>query len=448
MDVRVRIRILYGFFCVLGLATAFGCGGLAPSEEPARPNIILVSIDTLRADHIRGYGYARETTPVLDDLMSRGASFMNAVSAAPWTLPAHMSLFTSLYPHAHGVTAELLALDEGVMTLPLLLKRAGYTTGGFATMPHLSPRHGFGRGFDFYECREMKASEALPRAYTWMKQNSSKSFFLFIHLFDVHSPYEPLPHYRAMFEPSYEGGLDGTEETLYKIRTGEISLSPEDLRHLVALYDAEIRQLDNALGMFFESLEQAGVAENTVFIVTSDHGEEFLEHGGILHGRTLYDEVVRIPLIMKGPGIAAGKRVEQQVQLIDIAPTILALCGENPPASLQGRSLLPLLGQNVPEWPEHAFVEADWRNEKHDIKRAVRTNGYKLYYDRLTGEEELYDLEKDPAEQVNILGEQPDVAEALRQRLREWMSSPRGTPQTITLTETEKDQLRALGYMK
>ena len=427
--------------------TCASCGDTSSSKNGDRPNVILISIDTLRADHVHGYGYGPETSPTLDGLMRRGSSFSAAISSAPWTLPSHVSLLTSLYPHTHGVISEPLALNENVETLPVLLKRAGYGTAGFTTMPHLSPRHGFGRGFDAYMCEEVPAPTALERALRWLDGAAPESFFVFIHLFDVHSDYDPSERFLKMFEEPYAGDVDGSGKTLYKVRDGELALSEEDLRRLIALYDAGIRELDHNIGLFLGALESRGLLGDTIVIVTSDHGEEFLDHGGVLHGQTLYDELIRIPLIMAGPGVPEGNLVEKQVQAIDIMPTILDLCDVRIPPEAQGRSLVPLIRDRDAEWTELAFIEADWRNRKHDIKRAVRTGRYKLYYDRLTGSEELYDLAADPGEKRNILETHPEVAERLRKQLKEWMATERGEPVPIKLDAKARERLQALGYL-
>lgn len=441
------IRTAAAIACLLAAPMFMSCENTFFSKTESRPNVILISIDTLRADHLHGYGYGPETSPTLDNLMRRGSSFSAAISSAPWTLPSHVSLLTSLYPHSHGVISESLALNDDVATLPALLKKAGYRTAGFTTMPHLSPRHGFGRGFDAYMCEEVPAPTALERALRWVDGIGAEKFFVFIHLFDVHSDYDPSERFLEMFEESYAGDVDGKGKTLYRIRDGELELSTEDLRHLIALYDAEIRQLDNNIGMFFAAMESRGLLGDTVVIVTSDHGEEFLDHGGVLHGQTLYDELVRIPLIIAGPGVPEGKSVNKQVQAIDIMPTILDLCGVGIPFEAQGRSLVPLMRGQDPEWTEVAFIEADWRNRKHDIKRAIRTGRYKLYYDRLSGSEELYDLVADPGEKNNILETHPEIADPLRKQLRQWMATDRGRPVPIELTEKETERLRALGYL-
>jgi arylsulfatase A-like enzyme len=434
--------------CFVILFAGSSCGKGSHSQDGSRPNIILISIDTLRADHIHGLGYDRETTPMLDRLIQRGSAFSTAVSNAPWTLPSHASMLTSLYPHTHGLTSEPLALNEKVETLPILLNRAGYKTAGVTTMPHLSPRHGFNRGFDTYICQEMRAPAALEIVLKLLREIESEPFFVFIHLFDVHSDYDPSQRFLSMFESSYEGNVDGTGKTLYQIRNGELEPSEDDLAHLVALYDAGIRQLDNHLEMFFNALQTRNILDNTVIIVTSDHGEEFLEHGGVLHGQTLYDELMRIPLIIAGPEIPEGELVTKQVQIIDIMPTILDLCGVPIPPEAEGRSMVPLMRRENAEWAEIAFMEADWRNVKHDIKRAIRTDGYKLYYDRYSGKEELYDLISDPGEQNNVIESHPEVAESLRKQLKKWMATERGHPDRIVLSDKEREQLQALGYLK
>jgi arylsulfatase A-like enzyme len=414
----------------------------------AHPNIILVSIDTLRADHIHGYGYGPQTTPFLDSLMRRGTSFSNAISPAPWTLPSHLSLFTSLYPHTHGVVHDQLALNDDVITLPMLLQRAGYQTGGFASCLYLFPGYGFDRGFDYYiERNEFPAPVLGNEAFDWLLQTEPGNFFLFLHFYDVHPPHDPQEKYLNMFESSYGGNLTGDVEDLLNARAGAVTLSDEDRRHLKALYDAEIREVDESLAAFMNALNGRGYLDNTLIIILSDHGEEFFDHGGVLHSRTLYDELIRIPLIVVGPGIPAGKRIEEQVQLIDVMPMILDACGIRPPREIEGKSLLPLISGDAADWEQVAFAEADKDNEKPDIKRAVRTEKYKFYYDRLTGEEYLFDLSLDPAETESILDAEPELGKMHREQLREWMDTKRGNPKKIVFTESEKELLRALGYL-
>ena len=436
--------------CLIACFLTMSCGRTKPPEDERRPNVILVSIDSLRADHVHGYGYGPETTPVLDELMRRGTAFSNCISHAPWTLPVQVSLFTSLYPHSHGVIDKGFALNEDVLTLPVALKNAGYATGGFACLPYHDPDYGFGRGFDTYVCKKMKdfhAPDIFEESLKWLLQLGSSRFFLFLHTYDVHASYNPPEHYLKMFETSYDGHIDGSLTTLLDIRHERIVLSDEDLRHLVALYDAGIREFDHDIGVFLKFLKEKDFLANTIVIVTADHGDEFLEHGGSFHGRTLYDEMLKVPLIMAGPGIPVGKMIEEQVQVIDIMPTILELCGSEIPSGIEGKSLLPLIKQEVADWEQFAFAEADAEKKVKDIYRVVRAGRYKLIYDRLTGREELYDLALDPYEQVNIIEDKPEIAETLRQKLREWMVTERGNPATVKISEKQKNEIRALGYL-
>lgn len=416
--------------------------------DQTRPNIILISIDTLRADHVHGYGYERQTTPFLDSLIRRGTSFSNAISSAPWTLPSHLSLFTSLYPHTHGVVNDQLALNDDVVTLPMLLQRAGYQTGGFASCLYLFPGYGFDRGFDYYIEKNIFPAPVLGKeAMDWLLQTKPGNFFLFLHFYDVHPPHDPQEKYVKMFESSYDGTFSGDTESLLKVREGELVFSDEDRRHLKVLYDAEIRQLDESLATLMNAFDAAGYLDNTLLVVFSDHGEEFFDHGGVLHSRTLYDELIKVPLIVVGPGIPAGKRIDEEVQLIDVLPLILDACHIKPPRGIEGESLLPLISGTAINWKQIAFAEADKDNAKEDIKRAMRTNNYKFYYDRLTGEEDLFDLSLDPAETKSVLEENPDMAKMYRDQLRLWMNTKRGNPKKISFTENEKELLRALGYL-
>lgn len=434
--------------CVLLLGALLFFVNRKDGNGSAHPNIILISIDTLRVDHISGYGYESQTTPFLDSLIRRGTSFSNAISPAPWTLPAHLSLFTSLYPHTHGVVNDQLALDDDVITLPMLLQRAGYRTGGFASCLYLFPGYGFDRGFDHYIERNVFPAPMLGKeALEWLDETEPGKFFLFLHFYDVHPPHDPQEKYLKMFESSYSGGFTGDVEDLLKARDGSIVFSDEDRRHLKALYNAEIRQLDEALATLMNALKGKGYLDDTLLIVLSDHGEEFFDHGGVLHSRTLYDELIRVPLIVTGPGIPAGKSIEEQVQLIDVMPMILDVCRIKAPGEIEGKSLLPLISGDAVDWEQVAFAEADKDNKKIDIKRAIRTDKYKFYYDRLTGEEYLFDLTLDPAEKESILASEPELAKMHREKLEKWMGTKRGTPKKIVFTENERELLRALGYL-
>ena len=313
------------------------------------PNVILISIDSLRADHLGCYGYPRDTSPHIDRLAREGALFEYAIASTSWTLPSHMSMFTSLYDSLHGVedSRKRLVIDHPL--LAEVMKEAGYRTAGFYSGPLLHPGYGFVHGFEEYvnctsypwageqEIKEFvaqrrktrslaKADITNPRIYEkvtgWMEEKMKEPFFLFIHYWDVHYDYIPPDPYDKMFDPGYEGELDVRE--LEGNESIHADMARGDLEHLIALYDGEIRWTDEWIGRLMEMLRTKGLLDRTLIVLTADHGEEFFEHGAKGHGKSLYDETIRVPLIVRLPGVVeAGLRISQQVRTIDIYPTVL-----------------------------------------------------------------------------------------------------------------------------
>ena len=288
-----------------------------------QPDIVLVSIDSLRADHVGCYGYGRPTTPAIDRLAAEGARFRNAVSTTSWTLPAHASMFTGLYSDTHGVVDNGLALSGNIVTLTEALKGAGYHTAGFFGGPYLMPEFGFNQGFDTYECcmsqfqpgqdhsedqvgvgpqsfADITGPLTLEKTEAWIDTLDSRPFFLFVHLWDVHYDYIPPGEYARMFDPDYSGTLDPR----MMLRNASIrpGMPERDLQHLIALYDGEIRYTDDNLARLLAELDRVGRLDSALIVVTSDHGDEFFEHGQTGHQKTLYDEVLRIPLVIRWPG--------------------------------------------------------------------------------------------------------------------------------------------------
>ncbi|MCZ6597597.1 MAG: sulfatase [Planctomycetota bacterium] len=372
-----------------------GCGGDGGREAP--PNVVLISLDTLRADHLSCYGYGRETSPNIDALAASGVLFEDTVSTTSWTLPAHMSMLTGLAVSAHGICDERLwqitGQPGGPDELPLrgtflseVLQRAGYATGGFVTWKYLEERFGFGPGFDVYErlgltiwdvpewearfedlrtrgragdqdavaeYERWKAEEphvfdqglptadlAVTRALEWVdgRAEASEPFFLFLHLFDIHDPYVP-PKEFDRFDPNYEGTIDGK-----RISTADspvhAEMDPRDLERVVSLYDGEIAWVDSQIGRVLDRLEALGLREDTVVVLTSDHGEEFFEHGGKTHRGQLHRESVHVPLVISWPGgLPAGRRVVGTTGIVDILPTVCGLVEAQAPACLSGRDL-------------------------------------------------------------------------------------------------------------
>jgi arylsulfatase A-like enzyme len=388
-----------------------GDGGLAAR---GLPSIVLVSIDSLRADALGCGGSARDTSPFLDELAARGVRFANAISTTSWTLPAHAALFTGLWDSTHGLVDNGQQLADEHLTLAELLRGLGYETAGFYGGPYLHPTFGLSQGFEHWtSCmssetdaqgarREARSPRSVahadvtgPRtraAVARWAAGARTPFFLFVHLWDVHFDYLPPPEYVERFDPGYEGPVDGHDVMGPLVRADSPA---RDIAHLRALYDAEVRFTDDVLRGICGDLEARGLLANTFVIVAADHGEEFFEHQGKGHQRTLYDEVVRVPLIVAGPGVVAGRVVAEQVRLIDLFPTIAGLVGMQEPLAVQGRDLGPFLrGEGGVGADALLEILVDARRV-----RGLRTaRNTKILYGEKTGEGELYDLEIDRGE--------------------------------------------------
>lgn len=292
-------------------------------REDNTPNLLLISLDTLRADHLGTYGYARDTSPFIDrELAGRGTVFERCYSAATTTAPSHMSMFTGLAPTAHGVYggSYFRGLANGIPTLAEALRQQGFETAAVTENGAMGAYRGFNRGFaSYYEDKRRDLSFAeghiertLERSLSWLDQNDDKRFFLFIHTYQVHYPYTPPLAFQSFFEGD---GLDSKEARL---------LPPE---WNPVLYDREIRYTDSRLERFFAEAAARGLLSNTIVVLLSDHGEEFAEHGALGHGPGVPDEVLHVPLVIRGPGVASGRRVEEPVSLVDLTASLLDLAG-------------------------------------------------------------------------------------------------------------------------
>jgi len=421
MSASPSFQVPLGALLLAGGALIAACSSELP--RGTRPNLVLVSIDSLRPDHLGCYGYGRPTSPFLDSLAEGGVRFENAVSTTSWTLPSHASLFTGLLGPTHGVVDNGLALSEDHRTLAELLKEAGYHTAGFFGGPYLHPTFGLAQGFDVYEScmtttpdsagdEAVRDSASAPdgpshhdvtgprtreEVARWADGRSAagseEPFFLFLHLWDVHYDFEAPEEFEALFvDPDYSGPADGRLMSNALIRPG---MNREDLAHVLALYDAEIRFTDHVLEGIFADLEERGLLEDTLVVVTADHGEEFFEHGQKGHNKSLFDEVLRIPLLVSWPGqLDGGRVVEDQVQLVDLMPTLLGFAGAGAGVVGQGRDLAPLLaGQPMAARDALSGLFIDGGRQ-----RALRSNGRKvLVYDDETPAVYI-DLEASPSE--------------------------------------------------
>jgi arylsulfatase A-like enzyme len=406
-------------YVMLGLVAAMLVGCTRPSGPS---NVLLVSIDSLGAHRLGCYGNARATSPVLDRLAAEGVRFAHATSPTSWTLPTHVSLLTGRSQQRHQTVRYFDRIRDSERLLSEAFAGAGFETVGIYSGPFLSPTYGFDRGFDRYTSCESEATATLQgqAAWTsshsdrtnakveetfdaWMRTRSARPFFAFIHMWDVHFDYIPPDPYASMFDTGYAGPLDGRDIAGAGF---PLTASPADVAHLMALYDGEIRYTDDTIGRLLAALEKAGALADTLVVITADHGDEFLEHGGKGHQRTLFEEVIHVPLIVwSKAGLSGGRVVEQPVSLIDVAPTILEIMKLPALPAADGRSLAALLrGGALEDRPVYSELYAS-RTGK--LKAAsIRQASTKVVYDAPSEASSrqapsgwrTYDLAADPRE--------------------------------------------------
>ena len=349
------------FVTLLPLLVALACGR---ENGRATRNVLLISVDSLRADRLGVYGSGRETSPTLDRLSREGVLFERALSPTAWTLPAHVTLLSGELPEHHGTVAREDTIRPDLPLLQESFARHGYETVGFYSGPFLHPFYGFARGFEQYRSCETKpvahpyrleevapshddrTNRAIQDAFGgWVAKKSERPFFAFVHMWDVHFDYIAPEPWGSMFDPHYTGALNGRDIA------GEgfpDAASRRDVDHLLALYDGEVRYTDATIAEMLRVLDDAGLVDDTLVVVTSDHGEEFREHGGKTHHRAVYMESVHVPLIVWArSGLARGRRVTPFVSLADIAPTILDVVGLPPLTDIDGRTLAAALRGEV-----------------------------------------------------------------------------------------------------
>lgn len=431
--------------------------------------MILISVDTLRADHVGIYGYPKPTSPEIDAFAERAVIFERAYTQASHTLPAHASLLTGLYPETHAVLLPTDSLSTEVPTLAEMLAGAGYETAAFVNASFLDPKFGLDRGFDRYDFVDdldphqvglrirfgRDADETDQAVLAWLRKRPERPFFLFVHYFDVHSdfdvlPYEAPPEYRSRFAPDLPANFpfgDGevfASRYLWRMNRRGIRYSEPERDLARSLYDAGIAYVDDRVGDLLEELEKAGLLQEATVFLVSDHGEEFQEHGKVLHEQ-VFEELVRVPLVISFPeGRFAGRRVGQPVETIDVVPTILALVGVEPRGPLQGRSLLSLLeGGGSRDAPVFS------RNQEGS-QYAVTERRWKLV-ERLDARDTLlFDLERDPQEQEDRSQEDPAVAVRLKAALDDWKRNALRMRPALAparpVSEGLRRSLEALGY--
>lgn len=420
-------------------------------RAPPRPNVILISIDTLRPDHLEPYGYPRPTSPFLQRFRRDAVLFREVIAQASSTLPSHASIFTSMIPQHHSASHnQNRPLADEAVTLAEVLHQNGYRTLAVVGGGQLAPVYGLTQGFETYEAGDGSGALEVFGGIVWhglrlLEERDDRPFFLFLHTYQVHHPYTPEPWRLARLKSGYSGPLPGhiAVELLLDINQGRREIDSRDLQHIIDTYDAEVSSMDQAFGFLVDALEARDLYRDTLIVFTSDHGEEFGEHGWVgWHSHTLYDELLRVPLIIKLPGLRhAGTEVRAAVRSLDIAPTILALAGLKPPASFEGQDLLPFVEQGH----RRGLGAIAWRETTTDETMkfsAIRAGDWKLHGGR------LYNLRLDPAEQRDLTAEQPEVLRTLERQLAGAIARRRPLSSgTAHIDEKTRESLRALGYL-
>lgn len=454
------------------LLGAIGAALVSCHPAAPRPNVILVVIDTLRADRLGIYGNDRGLTPFLDGLAERGVVFKNVYAASSWTVPSVASIFTSRFPSQHHVTTFESKLADREVTLAERLEAAGYETGGVQANFHLTEELGYAQGFKSWTV--LTGSEAKVRgdrvraaALHWLQGDGNAAtpqspYFLYLQYMEPHSPYEPLPVYRERFGRLAEG-VDVASAMALMRTINFKAFTPAQVDVLQSLYDGEVASVDAELRTLFAALEERGVLENSVVVITADHGEEFKEHGHMAHGHALFNETIRVPLIVLAPGINSGHVIDQNVSLIDVAPTIMDLVGLPAQASFEGHSLVPkMTGRSLLHWllstnapSPDVLSELPKTGSPLDIRahsRALVRGANKLVIG-LRGPQknevsELYDLAKDPGEMTPLrpADAMQTLGAALQTRTDALAQRASSVTESGAVDEATKEKLRALGY--
>ena len=418
--------------------------------------VIIVDIDTLRADHLGCYGYQRPTSPNIDAWSREAIRFEWAFAQAPNTPPSQSSILTGLYPSIHGRIRGNQVLRDEVLTLAELMSEQGYATAGFVDGGNMVSAFGMGQGFDVYDDAGGGLDAFGPDAVDWLRDHSDGKFLLLLHTFDVHSPYEATP------EPFNSAFIDEVElpSELFRSKMSEymhsrrlskntrnpFRLTPVEVDYARARYDGGILHVDDWFGQFWRLLRESGLDSRAIVVLISDHGDEFEEHDSVFHER-IYATITRVPLLIRLPGGGGARSVEEVVETIDLLPTLLDLTGTPVPPFLNGRTLVPLLaGREIRS--QSAVSESRFFGGQ----LAVADHALRLVYSRRDGKMELYRYRDDPLEQLDIFSTRGIEARRLMDVLKRWEFSVRaGATAAPTVDEIDDRtfrQLEALGYIE
>ena len=452
------------------LLTLGACGDAGPSKDPNAELVCVVVVDTLRRDALGCYGREDARTPRIDALAAEGVRFDQAITTSGWTLPSVASLLTGTWPSLHKALGKVSRLTPITTDLPVAAEvygAAGYTTIGLANAAFLSPLLGLDRGFDSFDHKHAynwdirRADATVDAALARVSEHEGEKIFLLVHIFDAHLDYDPPDGYLSPFVGERrhpEPPLSMKECNGLRRQDGESPPTEEDLAYIRGLYQGEISFVDLCIGRLVDGLEELGRWENTTFVLTSDHGEEFWEHGGFEHGHTLYDELVRVPLVLRSAKTAASdlRVVDRQVRIIDIMPTLFELSGIEKPVSFEGQSLAGDMEGTPPARIPPAFAQSTLYGAE---KMAWRTERFCLIVDQATqGPDgiELYDIVEDPLQTKDISKERPQVTARLASELQRFSKDLELRAKSISTPDLQDmgpstikkylESIEALGY--
>ena len=437
-------------------------------STPEEPNVVMIVLDTLRADRLGMYGNARGLSPGLDALSNKGVVFDRAFAASPWTWPSTASLLTSLSPPQHGIVGSKSSfLVEELHTLAEVFLQHGVATAAFSANPLICAERNFDQGFEgFFEHVQEDASSILPQATQWLRENSENRFFLYLHLLDTHTPYHPDPVMMERFCGEPPSGY--SEQMTYSLLRAHLNGELEDttkldefVEYYSDLYSAEVATLDAKLSSFFATLSAMGLDDRTVIAITSDHGEEFMEHTMLGHGRQFFSESMQVPLIMLGPGIPAGERIEARVENRYLAPTLLAAANLAAPESMPFVNLLEATRESNPEekaiffttslgrWPNgpqehrdkilqiHGCLKERWLYVWAPIQKSLETEQH-----------QLFDLYSDTEGRENVATRNVVRMASLKDEIIGWLEAGAETRvDAFTDQALAEELMRGLGYI-
>jgi arylsulfatase A-like enzyme len=491
---RIKIRSTRAFgwrrwIVVLALAVPSAGHELVPSRrdvdritasgrDGGRPrSVILIGVDTLGAGRLGLYGSRRPTSPFLDRHARNGRVFERAFSTSPWTLPSFASMFTGLLPSAYGVhlafppesrqravggagprarprrsERRFAKLDASVPTLAEILAANGFTTAALVQSPIMRRGSGLDRGFSLYDSHagdnvsHRRADAVVENALAWIDRHrrADERFFLFVHLFDPHLDYDAPEPFRGQFTRGIRSRLTLPVKSVRSIRNRISSLTPADREFIEAAHDEEVRSIDEQIRLLFEGLEVRQLREETMVILTADHGEEFFEHGGFEHGHTMFNELLQVPMIVWGPGVATG-REPAPVSVADVAPTVLDAVGVQPPGTMYGVSLWPALRER--REIAHRTLVAESTLYGPEQKTLILWP-HKLVVVADEGARALFDLAADPGETQDLLQARPELAASLGRMLEQQAGSRGRDSHEASVPPEMHEALRALGYVE